>query len=183
MLSWSLSAHLLIISGRNIKSQSQGTRGVKINNCEGGAALKLFIWKSVPVGLTLLQQTWCNGLHCPHSLSAGRADEGFGKEEAEVSRISQLERKRVWDPVSVGPVYRAAWADICEKSSSLSQVKVTEFICSSTVLEYNFESLNLSIRLCFNTGRGPSTKALQMHFFFLQTVLYFYFRKFECKNF
>lgn len=84
----------------------------KISNCEGGAqggsTVRSYIWKSVPVCLTLLQQTRCNGLHCPHGLSAGRVDQGFGEEEAEVSCIPQLECKRVRDPVSVGPVYRAA---------------------------------------------------------------------------
>lgn len=82
---------------------------------EGVAALKSFIWKSVFLNLALLQQSWWNSFHGPHGLGAGGVDERLGEEEAVVSCVPQLECKRIGDPVSVGPVYRAARTDICLK--------------------------------------------------------------------
>ena len=77
-----------------------------ISNSVGGDMS--YIWKSVSVHLALFQQTQCDGLHRPHRLSTGRADERFRQEEAKVSRVPKFKGERVWDPVSVGPVYGAA---------------------------------------------------------------------------
>lgn len=64
--------------------------------------------------LALLQDSRCDGLHCPRRLGARRANEGLGKEETKVSRVPQLEGKRVRNPVSVSPVNGASGTDVCE---------------------------------------------------------------------
>lgn len=79
---------------------------------EGVAALRSFKWKSVSLYLAFLQQSRRNGFHCPHGLGAGGSDEGLREEEAVVSRVPQLECKRIRDSISVGPVYGAARTDI-----------------------------------------------------------------------
>lgn len=92
--------------------------GVKVGSSRGAF---IYIWKFLAVCLAFLQQTRRDGFHGSRRLGAGWANERFRQEEAKVSRIPQLKRERVGDPVPVRPVDRASWADICEKEKKKAE--------------------------------------------------------------